>query len=110
MLVVCRKGRMAIYRDKNGIEIEYESVPLPTHEVTDAVPLAARIVARKAARKPVSVYKGTDGAELIRQPRSHRRKWTDAQWLAFEEHCQLETDLLQGEEPMASALIIKSDS
>ena len=85
---------MAIYRDKSGVEVEYESVPLPTNEVTDAVPLAARIVARKASR----------------QPRSHRRKWTDAQWLAFEEHCQLETDLLQDEEPMASAVIIKSDS
>ena len=101
---------MAIYRDKSGVEVEYESVPLPTNEVTDAVPLAARIVARKASRKPISVYKGTEGTELARQPRSHRRKWTDAQWLAFEEHCQLETDLLQDEEPMASAVIIKSDS
>ena len=34
-----------VYRDKRGVE--YESVPLPTNEVTDAVPLNAHIVSKR---------------------------------------------------------------
>ena len=72
-----------VYRDRYGVE--YESVPLPTHEVTNAVPLDARIIARRTERKTVPYYAGTDGAELAIQPRSHRKQWSDAQWGAFEE-------------------------
>ena len=71
-----------IYRDESGVE--YVPVPLPTHEVTDAVAVDARRVNRSHVRKPMPVYDGTDGAELAAQPRSHRRRWTDRQWLAFE--------------------------
>ncbi len=79
----------AVYRDKHGVE--YESVPLPTHEVTQAVPLEARIV-RRTVKKTVPSYAGTDGAELAAKPRSHRKQWTDAQWGAFEEHRRLEAE------------------
>ena len=34
-----------VYRDKRGVE--YESVPLATSEVTDAVPLDAHIVSKR---------------------------------------------------------------
>ena len=95
-----------VYRDKWGVE--YESVPLPTHEVTDAVPLNARIVGRRSPRKTVPVYEGTDGAELIRQPRSHRYQWTDAQWGAFEEYHQLVAAELRDDVPVAAAIIIKA--
>ena len=80
----------AVYRDKHGVE--YESVPFPTHEVTQAVPLASRIVSRRTEKKTVPSYAGTDGAELAAQPRSHRKQWTDAQWGAFEEHRRLEAE------------------
>ena len=61
-----------IYRDRNGVEVEYVSVPLPTHEVTQAVPLAARMVGNRASRKERPFYEGTDGTELATQPRHHR--------------------------------------
>ena len=80
-----------VYRDEQGIE--YDSVKLPTHEVTDAVAVDARLVSRTVARKQLPVYTGTDGAELAQQPRAHRRRWTDQQWLAYEEYRQLEADL-----------------
>lgn len=95
-----------VYRDARGVE--YESVPLPTHEVTDAVPLAARIVGKRAPTRTVPVYAGTDGAELAYQPRGHRRHWTDAQWTAFKEHQHLEDELSRRDEPVATAMIIKS--
>ena len=97
---------MAVYRDKRGVE--YVSVPLPTHEVTDAVPLTARIASRRPAKKPVSLYGGTDGAELVSQPRGHRRYWTDTQWVAFEEHRKVEAEQSRADAPVASAIIIKS--
>lgn len=95
-----------VYRDARGVE--YESVPLPTHEVTDAVPLEARIVAKRTPARTVPVYAGTDGAELAHQPRGHRRHWTDAQWIAFKEHQQLEDELSQHDEPVATAMVIKT--
>lgn len=95
-----------VYCDKHGVE--YESVPLPTHEVTQAVPLEARIVGRRTERKTVPFYAGTDGAELAAQPRSHRKQWTDAQWGAFEEHRRLEAEQSKADAPVASAVIIKS--
>ncbi len=95
----------ALFRDARGVE--YESVPLPTHEVTDAVPLAARIVSKRTPTRTIPVYGGTDGAELAHQPRGHRRHWNDAQWIAFKEHQQLEVELLQHDEPVATAMVIK---
>lgn len=96
---------MAVYRDERGVE--YESVPLPTHEVTDAVPLDARIASRRGTPKPVTFYAGTDGAELARQPRSHRRQWTDAQWLAYREQLELESEMARDDAPVAAAVLIK---
>ena len=94
-----------VYRDRRGVE--YDPVPLPTHEVTAAVALDARIVSRTATRKPVPVYAGTDGAELAGQPRGHRRHWTDRQWLAFEEHRRLETELSR-DEPVAAVWVVRT--
>ena len=96
---------MAVYRDERGVE--YVSVPLPTHEVTDAVPIEARIASRRAAPKSVPFYAGTDGAELARQPRSHRRQWTDAQWLAYRELLQAEAEAARDDAPVAAAMVIK---
>lgn len=96
---------MAVYRDERGVE--YVSVPLPTHEVTDAVPIDARLPSKRAAPKPVPFYAGTDGAELARQPRSHRRQWTDAQWLAYREQLQLESEMARDDTPVAAAVLIK---
>ena len=100
-------GRV-VYRDARGVE--YVSVPLPTHEVTDAVPLTARNPRNreKRRREPVPFYQGTDGAELVRQPRAHRERWTDAQWVAFEEHRKTEAEQAQTDLPVATALVIKS--
>ena len=95
-----------VYRDEHGVE--YESVPLPTHEVTHAVPLEARLVSHRTSRKPMPFYTGTDGAELAQQPRPHRKQWTDDQWIAFKEHEQLETELSRDDEPVAAAMIIKT--
>ena len=95
-----------VYCDKYGVE--YEAVPLPTHEVTQAVPLDARIVGRRTERKSVPFYAGLDGVELVTQPRSHRKQWTDAQWGAFEEYRRLEAEQAQADAPVASAVIIKS--
>jgi hypothetical protein len=95
-----------VYRDRRGVE--YDPVPLPTHEVTAAVAVDARIVKRPAAaRKPVPVYSGTDGAELAQQPRGHRRQWNDRQWLAFEEHRSLEQESSKDDEPMAAAWVVR---
>lgn len=94
-----------VYRDARGVE--YVSVPLPTHEVTDAVPLNARQVGKRTAKEPVKFYEGTDGAELARQPRSHRRRWTDAQWVAFEEHRKAEQEESQEHLPVATAFVVK---
>ena len=80
----------AVYCDKHGVE--YESVPLPTHQVTQAVPVASRIVSRRTETKTVPSDAGTDGAELAAQPRSHRKRRTDAQRGAFEEHRRLEAE------------------
>lgn len=84
------------------------SVPLPTHEVTQAVPLEARKVGNRAPRKDMPFYDGTDGAELTIQPRTHRKQWTDEQWVAFREFQKLESDMASADEPIATELIIKS--
>ena len=94
-----------IYRDARGVE--YDPVPLPSHEVVVAVAVDARIVRRTVARKSVPVYAGTDGAELTQQPRGHRRHWTDRQWLAFEEHRRLEAELSRDEEPLAAVWVVR---
>ena len=97
-----------IYRDRNGVEVEYVSVPLPTHEVTQAVPLAARTVGNRASRKERPVYEGTDGTELATQPRHHRKQWTEQQWVAFREFQKLELDMASSDEPIAATMIIKT--
>ncbi len=94
-----------VYRDERGVE--YDPVPLPTHEVTDAVAVDARRVNRAALRKTVPIYTGADGAELARQPRGHRRHWNDRQWVAFEEHRRLEQELAAGDEPVATVVIVR---
>ncbi len=94
-----------VYRDERGVE--YDPVPLPTHEVTDAVAVDARRVNRAALRKTVPIYAGADGAELAEQPRGHRRHWSDRQWVAFEEHRRLEKELAAGDEPVATVMIVR---
>jgi len=96
-----------VYRDKRGIE--YESVALPTHEVTDAVPLTAHIVSKRVVRKSVPLYEGTDGAELAQVPRSQRRSWTDEQWGAYEEYRRLETGQSGDRGPEAAVVVIRSE-
>ncbi len=56
-----------MFRDKRGVE--YDAVPLPTHEVTVAVALDARIVRRTAARKTVPVYAVEAGSRGVRPGR-----------------------------------------
>ena len=99
------RDRRVFYRDDRGME--YVSVPLPTHEVTDAVPINAHRVGKRTTRDPVPFYEGTDGSELARQPRAHRRRWTDAQWVGFEEHRKVEAEESQKDLPVATAVIIK---
>jgi hypothetical protein len=53
------------------------------------------------------VYDGNDGIELARQPRGHRRHWTDEQWVAFEEYRQRETEQAVKDLPVATAVIVK---
>ena len=96
-----------VYRDKRGVE--YESVPLPTNEVTDAVPLTAHIVSKRVARKLMPLYEGTDGAQLAQMPRSQRRSWTDEQWGAYEEYRRLETDQSEDRTPEAGVVVIRSE-
>lgn len=96
-----------VYRDKRGVE--YESVALPTHEVTDAVPLTAHIVSKRVVRKSVPLYEGTDGAELAQVPRSQRRSWTDEQWGAYEEYRRLETGQSGDRGPEAAVVVIRSE-
>ncbi len=94
------------YRDERGVV--YDPVPLPTNEVTDAVALDARLVRRPAeARKTIPFYSGTDGVELAQQPPNHRRRWTDAQWLAFEEHRKLEQEASHADEPRAAVWVVR---
>jgi len=95
-----------VYRDKRGVE--YESVPLPTHEVTDAVPLDAHVVSKRVVRKPLPVYDGTDGVQLAKAPHSQRRNWTDEQWGAYEEYRQLEADQSKYDPPVASVVVVRS--
>lgn len=101
-----RMAGEVVYRDKRGVE--YESVPLPTHEVTDAVPLEARHVKRRTERPPQPFYEGTDGRTLADQPRSHRKRWSDAQWGAYEEYRRVEIDRAGAELPVASRIVIKT--
>ena len=96
-----------VYRDKRGVE--YESVPLPTNEVTDAVPLDAHIVSKRVVCKPAPIYEGIDGEQLVRAPRSQRRNWTDEQWGAYEEHRRLVTERSKDDAPIASVVVVRSD-
>ena len=95
-----------VYRDAKGVE--YEAVPLPTHEVTHAIRLDARIVSKRSVRKNVPLYDGADGEVLATQPRSHRRHWTDTQWGAFEEYRRVVADYSQHESPVATAVVLKT--
>ena len=52
-----------VYRDERGVE--YDPVPLPTHEVTEAVAVEARRVHRSAPRKTVPLYTGNDGISAL---------------------------------------------
>ncbi len=54
-----------------------------------------------------AVYTGTDGVELAGQPLSHQWNWTDQQWLAFEEHQRLETELSRDKKPVAAVSVVK---
>ncbi len=94
---------LVVYVDERGVE--YVSVPLPTHEVTEAVPIDAN--RRRAVKDPVPIYGGTDGAELASQPRAHRKRWTDEQWIAFGEFRHLESELAREDEPVAAAMVVK---
>ena len=94
-----------VYRDERGVE--YDPVPLPTREVTDAVAVDARRVHRSAARKIAPLYTGNDGAELAQQPRSQRRQWTDWQWLAFAEHRRCARELSTKDEPFAAVMVVR---
>ena len=98
---------VVVYRDRRGVE--YESVPLPTNEVTDAVPLDAHIVSKRVVRKPLPIYEGTDGEQLARAPRSQRRNWTDEQWGAYEEHRRLKADQSKDDAPVASVVVLRSE-
>ncbi len=95
-----------VYRDERGVE--YVSVPLPTHEVTEAVPIDARRL-RRRSRDELPFYAGTDGAELAEQPRGHRKHWSDEQWIAFREHRTLESELAREDQPVAAAVVVKMD-
>ena len=95
-----------VYRDRRGVE--YESVPLPSHEVTEPVPLDARLVSKRSARKATPIYEGNDGATLATQPRHHRKQWRDEQWGAFEEYRRLEAEESKGELPVAGIVVVKS--
>ena len=98
---------MVSYRDERGVV--YDPVPLPTHEETDAVALDARLVRRHTeVRKTIPFYAGADGVQLAEQPTSHRRRWTDAQWLAFEEHRKLEEEASQVDEPHAAVWVVRN--
>ena len=92
-----------VYVDERGVE--YVSVPLPTHEVTEAVPIDAN--RRRTVKEPLPVYAGTDGAELAAAPRAHRKQWTDEQWVAFREHQKLESELARDDEPVAAAIVVR---
>ena len=96
-------GVSVVYRDERGVE--YVSVPLPTHEVTEAVPIDARRLRRTQDETPF--YAGTDGAELAAQPRGHRKHWSDHQWIAFKEYQTLEAELAREDQPVAAAVIVK---
>lgn len=96
---------VVVYRDERGVE--YVSVPLPTHEVTEAVPIDARRRRRRAPHEDVPFYAGADGAELAAQPRAHRRQWSDEQWIAFKEHQKLESELAREDQPVAAAVVVK---
>lgn len=95
-----------VYRDARGVE--YVSVPLPTHEVTEAVSLEARHTGRRASRVERPFYDGTNGPELSDQPVHHRKRWTDAQWAAFEEHRRTDRERAEEDTPAASAIVVKS--
>ena len=97
-----------MYRDARGVE--YVSVPLPSHEVTDAVPLDARLLSRRTPRPAQPFYEGTDGNELAAQPRSHRKRWTDAQWGAYEEHRRCAVVTSERDDPVAVAIVVKPRS
>ncbi len=98
-------GVSVVYRDERGVE--YVSVPLPTHEVTEAVPIDARRLRRRTPRNEIPFYAGTDGAELAAKPRAHRKHWSDEQWIAFKEFQTLESELARSDQPVAAVVVVK---
>ena len=94
-----------VYRDERGVE--YVSVPLPTHEVTEAVPIDAHRLRRRTPQDERPFYAGTDGTELAAQPRTHRKHWNDEQWVAFKEFQSLESELARTDQPVAAAVVVK---
>ena len=97
-------GVSVVYRDERGVE--YVSVPLPTHEVTEAVPIDAHRL-RRRSQDEAPFYAGTDGARLAAQPRGQRKHWSDEQWVAFKEFQTLESELAREDQPVAAAVIVK---
>jgi len=97
-------GVSVVYRDERGVE--YVSVPLPTHEVTEAVPIDAHRL-RRRSQDGAPFYAGTDGARLAAQPRGQRKHWSDEQWVAFKEFQTLESELAREDQPVAAAVIVK---
>jgi hypothetical protein len=67
----------------------YEIVPLTSHEVQFCLWPKDRakhtLHTDKSVRKPIHFYAGADGDELILQPRYHRKRWSDEQWVAYRE-------------------------
>ena len=75
--------RPPAYVDPDGRE--YDRVEFPTRENTEAVEIAT-VKRTKPKVQPPPFYPGEDGEVLAAQPRSHRKRWTEAQWAAFEEY------------------------
>ena len=65
---------------------DYEIVPLVSHEQLFCLwprEHAQRTPHQETFRPVIEFYRGVDGDELILQPSHHRKRWTDEQWVAF---------------------------
>ena len=97
-------------------EPEYESVVDfsangPTRGQIHPVKVGGEIVRPRAApgpKKTPPFYEGEDGATLAGQTHHRRKRWTDGQWAAFEEHKAMSAARAQAEqkEPLAVAVKI----
>jgi len=80
-----------VFRNYNGdASLEYEVVPLATSEV-QSCPLPwidgeTETPGQKATRAQWEFYTGEEGIVLYAQPKWHRKRWTDAQHLAFTDY------------------------